>query len=93
MREWFRRACIDRHREEYRCRTPDRIVVGLHELNTDYRGRHVMLLRDAVDIVRLMNVLWAFDDRNPVSGEPLQRAREYWPDARCSESIRWYSSV
>ena len=47
-----------------------------------------MLLTDAVDIVRLMNLLWAFDDRDPVSGESLQGARERWPDAQCSESIR-----
>ena len=33
-----------------------------------------MLLTDAVDIVRLMNLLWAFDDRDPVSGESLQGA-------------------
>ena len=47
-----------------------------------------MLLRDAVEIVRLMNLLWAFDDRDPVTGESLQGGRECWPDARCSESIR-----
>ena len=47
-----------------------------------------MLLRDAVEIVRLMNLLWAFDDRDPVTGESLQGGRECWPDGRCSESIR-----
>ena len=49
-----------------------------------------MLSKDAVDIVRLMNLLWAFDDRDPVSAESLQGGRECWQDARCSESIPWY---
>ena len=46
-----------------------------------------MLFRDAVDIARLMNLLWAFDDRDPVTGESLQGARECWPDARCFKSV------
>ena len=41
-----------------------------------------MLLRDAVDIVRLMNLLWAFDDRDPMTGELLQGGLRVL--ARCS---------
>ena len=52
-----------------------------------------MLFRAAVEMVRLMNLLWAFDDRDPVTGESLQGGRECWPDARRSESIREYSSI
>lgn len=47
---------------------------------SEYRGRCVMLSRDAIDMVRSINRSGTFEVKDSVSGDSLQGGGECWPD-------------
>ena len=53
---------------------------------TEYRGRCVMVSRDAIDTVRSISRSRTFEVKDPLSGDSLQGGGECWPDA---ESMKY----